>query len=72
MGGDETQRLGFSRRGEITCEPATFALNLNLFKKSVLEAIGGLNENYLASFSEPILTVKIRNLGYRVVMLGGA
>ena len=72
MGGDETQRLSFSRRGEITCEPATFTLNLNLFKKSVLEAIGGLNENYLASFAEPILTVKIRNLGYRVVMLGGA
>lgn len=71
FGGDETQRVGFTRRGEITCEPSNFTLNLNLFKRSVLEEIGGLDENYLFGFGEALLLLKIRPLGYRVVMVGG-
>ena len=70
-GGDETQRLGFFRRGRLTCEPTTMTLNLNLFKREVLEAIGGLDENYLYGFAEPILLLKIRPLGYRAVLVGG-
>ena len=46
-------------------------LNLNLFKRSVLEEIGGLNEDYLFGFQEAYLLLKIRPLGYRVVMVGG-
>jgi hypothetical protein len=37
----ETQRQGFWTRGRITCEPSTMTLNLNIFKRSVLEQIGG-------------------------------
>ena len=43
---------------------------LNLFRRSVLEAIGGLDENYIFGFAEPIILLKIRSLGLRAVMVG--
>jgi GT2 family glycosyltransferase len=70
-GGDEVQRVGFAGRGSISCEPTSMTLNLNVFKRSVLEEIGGLDESYLFGFAEPILLIKIRKLGYRAVMVGG-
>ena len=45
-------------------------VNLNLFKREVLERIGGLDSNYVVGFESPILLIKIRSLGYRVVMVG--
>jgi GT2 family glycosyltransferase len=72
LGSDETQKPGFWRRGFRTCEPSSMTLNLNVFKRSVLEEIGGLDENYLYAFAEPILLVKIRSRGYRAIMVGGA
>lgn len=68
---DETQAPGFLKRGRVTCEPGSMTLNLNLFKRDVLEKIGGLDRNYLHGFNEPILLIKIRTLGYRAVMVGG-
>ncbi len=70
-GCDETQRPGFWRRGSITCEPSSMTLNLNLFKRSTLEAIGGLDEGYVYGYGEPILIIRIRELNQRVVMVGG-
>ena len=67
---DEVQRPSLIHRGVLTCEPASMTLNLNLFKRSVLEEIGGLDENYLFGYQEPILLIKIRSLGYRAVMVG--
>jgi len=67
---NETQRSGFFGRKRITCEPASMTLNLNLFRRDVLAAICGLDETYLYGFAEPILIIKIRNLGYRVVLVG--
>ena len=70
--GDEVQQPGFfPGRNLITCEPSTMTLNLNLFKRSVLERIDGLDENYLVGFAEPILLIKIRSMGLRAVMVGG-
>ncbi|HVR28547.1 MAG TPA: glycosyltransferase, partial [Thermoanaerobaculia bacterium] len=68
---DETQRPSFLHRGRISCEPASMTVNLNLFKREVLERIGGLDPNYLVGFESPILLIKIRTLGYRAVMVGG-
>ena len=68
---DETQRPGFLGRSRVTCEPASMTLNLNLFRREVLEAIGGLDEAYRGGYGEPILMLAIRKLGYRVVMVGG-
>lgn len=68
--GGETQRPGFWGRGSRTCELTSMTLNLNLFKRSVLEKIGGLDENYLFGYAEPILLIKIRSLGFRVVLVG--
>ncbi len=46
-------------------------LNLNLFKREILEAIGGITEEFKVGFSEPLLPHSIRSLGYRCVMVGG-
>jgi GT2 family glycosyltransferase len=67
---DEAQRPGFLGRGRITCEPASMTLNLNLFKRDVLERIGGLDARYVVGYQEPILLIKIRKLGYRAVLVG--
>ncbi len=70
-GGDEPQRLGFWNRGDITCEPTVFTLNLNLFKRETLELIGGFEDGFKADFAEPSLTVRIRKAGLHVVTVGG-
>jgi len=70
MKGDETQQPGFLMRGRITCEPSSMTLNLNLFKRNILQEIDGLDEKYLSGFQEPILILKIRSMGYRVVLVG--
>jgi len=67
---DETQRPSFAHRGRTSCEPASMTVNLNLFKREVLERIGGLDPNYVTGFESPILLIKIRRLGYRAVMVG--
>lgn len=67
---DETQRPTFVHRGRLSCEPASMTVNLNLFKREVLERIGGLDPNYFVGFESPILLIKIRRLGYRMVMVG--
>jgi hypothetical protein len=67
---DEVQAPGFLQRGNISCEPSSMTLNLNLFKREVLEAIGGITEDYKVGFSEPILLMKIRGMGMRCVMVG--
>jgi len=36
----------------------------------ILEQINGLDENHLSGYAEPNLIIKVRNLGYRVVMVG--
>jgi len=69
--GDEVQTPGFARRGSVTCEPASFALNLAVFRRDVLERIDLLDERFRAGYQEPILLLKIRNLGYRAVLVGG-
>jgi len=68
---DETQQPGFFGRGRHSCEPASMTLNLNLFRRAVLESIGGLDERYRVGYQEPLLLIKIRSLGYRAVMVGG-
>jgi GT2 family glycosyltransferase len=67
---DEVQAPGFLQRGDVSCEPSSMTLNLNLFKREVLEAIGGITEDYKVGFSEPILLMKIRGMGLRCVMVG--
>jgi GT2 family glycosyltransferase len=67
---DETQKPGFWLRGSQTCEPTSMTLNLNIIKREILEKIGGLDENYLYGFQEPILILKLRSMGYRVVLVG--
>ncbi|MDA9983193.1 hypothetical protein N9H39_10830 [Gammaproteobacteria bacterium] len=67
---DEIQRPGFLSRGSITCEPSNMTLNLNIFRREVLETVGGLDEHYIYGFNEPILIEKIRRNGFRVTMVG--
>ncbi|MGD9526571.1 glycosyltransferase family 2 protein [Pseudonocardia sp.] len=56
----------------VTCEPASMTLNLNIFRRAVLEQVGGVDEGYVAGYYDPIMVLKIRELGYRVVLVGGA
>lgn len=57
-------------RNPITCEPTSISLNLNLIKKSVLEAIGGIDEHYSGGYNDLIMLMKIRNMGQKVVFIG--
>jgi GT2 family glycosyltransferase len=70
--GDEVQQIGFYGRGKLSCEPSSMSLNLNIFRRDVLEQIEGLDPKYTASFAEPIILIRIRSLGYRVVLVGEA
>lgn len=58
-------------RKSVTCEPTLMTLNINLFKRSVLEEVNGVDENYSGSFNDVILMAKIRNKGHRVIQVGG-
>jgi hypothetical protein len=69
---DYVQYIEVPRRHLRTCEPANMQLNLNVFKRSILEEVGGVDEGYLTAFYDPILVIKIRRLGYRAVLVGGA
>jgi len=66
------QHIEIPVRSMRTCEPANMQLNLNIFKRSLLEKVGGVDEGYMTSFYDPILVIKIRRLGYRAVLVGGA
>jgi GT2 family glycosyltransferase len=66
------QHIELPVRSLRTCEPANMQLNLNVFKRSVLESIGGVDEGYATAFYDPILVIKTRRLGYRAVLVGGA
>lgn len=69
--GDEVQATGYFNRSEVSCEPSSMTLNLNLFRREVLAEIGGVTEEFMFGFSEPLLLNDIRSLGYRCVMVGG-
>jgi len=58
-------------RKPVTCEPTSMTLNFNLFKKSVLEEIDGIDEKYLGCYNDVISLMRMRKLGYRVVLVGG-
>lgn len=58
-------------RRPITCEPTAMTLNLNLFRREVLEAVGGVDEGYTGGYNDVILLMKIRRAGHRVVQVGG-
>lgn len=55
---------------EKTFEPSFVLLNFICFKRSVLEKIGGVDEGYKGGYYDPILLIKIRQNGYRVVLVG--
>jgi GT2 family glycosyltransferase len=65
------QNWRFFKILEQTCEPSFILLNLILFKRSVLESIGGVTEKYKGGYYDPILLINIRNRGFRVVLVGG-
>jgi GT2 family glycosyltransferase len=56
-------------RKQMTCEPSAMTINLNLLKRSVLEAVGGVDEAYSGAYNDMILILKIRKLGFRVVQV---
>jgi len=60
----------FIERFEITCEPSFILLNFICFKRDVLERIGGVDEGYKVGFYDPILLIKVRETGYRAVLVG--
>lgn len=68
----EVQKTSYFNRHNITCEPSSMTLNLNLFKRETLESIGGITEKYKFGFSEPILINQIRSLNQRCLLVGGA
>ena len=54
----------------ITCEPTAMTLNLCMLKRSVLEAVGGIDEGFSGAYNDVILLMKIRNLGHKVLFAG--
>lgn len=61
----------FGRRTMVTCEPASMTLNLCVLPRDVLERVGGIDNTYATGFYDPILVMKVRELGYRAVQVGG-
>lgn len=57
-------------RKPVSCEPTSLTLNLNIFKRSVLESINGIDENYTGGFNDVIMLMKIRQKGFRVLLIG--
>lgn len=64
------QVIRFVYKMRRTCEPAGMTLNLNLFRREALEEVGGVDEGYLVGFYDPILVIKLRRKGWRVVQVG--
>jgi GT2 family glycosyltransferase len=58
-------------KAAVTCEPSAMTLNLNLFKRNVLEQVGGVDERYTGAYNDLILMMRIRRAGHRVVQVGG-
>lgn len=67
-----TQNIEVPRRTMRSCEPSNMQLNMNVFKRTVLQAVGGVDPGYRTAFYDPILALKIRARGLRAVMVGGA
>lgn len=67
---DYPGQMPFFVRKPVTCEPTCMTLNINLFPRNVLEEIGGVDEGYSGSYNDVIMLTKIRNSGYRVVLVG--
>ncbi|MBW0088901.1 hypothetical protein I4I73_07655 [Pseudonocardia sp. KRD-184] len=65
-------RQSVLRPTQVTCEPASMTLNLNVFPREVLEEVGGVDEGYRAGYYDPVMVLRIRELGRRVVLVGGA
>ena len=66
-----TQHTAFSDvRSQRTCEPASMTLNLNLFRRSVLEAVDGVDERFAGGYYDPLLLMGVRRQGYRAVLVG--
>ena len=59
----------FVRRPK-TCEPTAMTINLNIFKRDLLESVGGIDEEYSGCYNDIILLMKIREKGYRAVLVG--
>lgn len=57
-------------RNPITCEPSSISLNLNIFKKTVLESIDGIDEKYTGGYNDLVMMMKIREKGHRVLLVG--
>jgi len=54
-----------------TCEPTFMTLNLNIFKRGVLAQINGIDENFSGGYNDVITLMKIRKLGFKVLLVGG-
>lgn len=67
---DYPGQMPFFVRKPVSCEPTCMTLNINLFPRNVLEEIGGVDESYSGSYNDVIMLTKIRNSGYRVVLVG--
>lgn len=57
-------------RKPITCEPTCMTLNINLFRRSVLEEIGGLDVDFSGGYNDIVTLTSIRSLGYKVILVG--
>ena len=53
-----------------TCEPTFMTLNLNIFRHEVLEKINGIDENFSGGYNDAITLMRIRKLGYKVILVG--
>lgn len=60
---------GFVRK-PITCEPTFMTLNINIFRRKVLEQIGGIDLHFSGGFNDIVALIKTRELGYRVILVG--
>ena len=68
---DWPSQIGHHVKSAVTCEPTGMTLNLCLLKRSVLEAVGGIDETYSGAYNDVILMMKIRHLGLRRVLFAG-
>lgn len=57
-------------RNPVSCEPTSMSLNLNLYTKDVLEAIGGIDEHYSGGYNDLVMLIKIRKIGQKVMLVG--
>jgi FkbM family methyltransferase len=60
------------RRTMVSCEPASMTLNLCVLRREVLERVGGVDTAYATGFYDPILVMRVREMGYRAVQAGDA